>query len=120
MDLAGSKFGQYQPLVCAPGEYVTLHVRTVYVQSPLGCYGGGLPCGTAEAVVVEWKNWYPGIIQVNNLGGPTTTAQCISEGQVTIGVKVEERHQYCSMYGCETASPAFPIVTAVARVESPE
>lgn len=120
IDLASSKFGQYEPLLCAPGQQVTLNARTIYVGSPLGCSGGGLPCGTADAIVVEWKNWYPTIIQVNNSGGPTTTALCVAEGQVTIGVKVEERHQYCSISGCQSAAPAFPVVTAAAQVESPE
>ncbi|GAB4108895.1 MAG: hypothetical protein Kow001_07810 [Acidobacteriota bacterium] len=120
IDLASSKFGQYEPLLCAPGQQVTLNARTIYVGSPLGCSGGGLPCGTADAIVVEWKNWYPTIIQVNNSGGPTTTALCVAEGQVTIGVKVEERYQYCSISGCQSAAPAFPVVTAAAQVESPE
>ncbi len=116
-DLSSSKYGQFGTLVCSVGQQVTLHVRTVYVQSPLGCSGGQLPCGTADAIVVEWKNWYPNIINVNNSGSSTTTAACLSTGEITIGVKVEERHQACTVQGCQSLSPAFPVVTAPAQVQ---
>lgn len=118
VDLASTKQGTLNTLTCQVDEVVSLHVRTIYVTSPLGCPGGGLPCGTADAIVVEWQNWYPAIIDVQSSTSASTTATCISAGEASIGVRVEERHQACQQGICQEVSPGFPVVSAPVVVEN--
>ncbi|GAB4220101.1 MAG: hypothetical protein Kow001_00450 [Acidobacteriota bacterium] len=113
-DLASSRRGQLGTVDCTVGENVGPIVKTIWnpAPGPGGC--GGSPV-ERDGLVQQWYNWYPDVV---TLTGSSYTASvfCESVGNATVGVKVEEPHNWCSATSCNPLSSGFPVVAIAVEV----